>query len=203
MGRVFYLSHPQVEIDPAVPVPDWALSAVGRARAHAAAAAAWMEDMTTIVSSLERKAVETAAIIGGARGVAATSNAAMHENDRSATGYLKMEAFERMADAFFAQPTTSVSGWERAVDAQARIVAACNAFLAESSGAGDVLAVGHGGVGTLLLCHLLGEPISRRHDQPPGGGNVFCFDAATRRVLHPWLPLEDAGVGLAHLPGLE
>ena len=49
--------------------------------------------------------------------------AALHENDRSATGYLPPDRFEAVADRFFAEPETSVLGWERAVDAQARIVA--------------------------------------------------------------------------------
>jgi broad specificity phosphatase PhoE len=202
MGRVFYLSHPQVEIDPAVPVPAWGLSALGRDRAMLATVKPWTSGVKTIVSSQERKAVETALVIAAARGVAASSDEGMHENDRSATGYLAPPDFERTADAFFAQPDESVTGWERAVDAQARIVAACGAVLAGPLTEGDVLFVGHGGVGTLLLCHLLGAPISRRHDQPAGGGNVFAFDAATRRVLHPWLPLEHPGVGLARAQGL-
>lgn len=71
-----------------------------------------------------------------------------------------------MADEFFARPEVSVRGWERAVDAQGRIVTAVTELLAdERSGAGDVLVVAHGAVGTLLLCHLLGRPITRQLDQ--------------------------------------
>lgn len=32
MTVAYYLSHPQVQIDPAVPVPEWGLSDAGRAR---------------------------------------------------------------------------------------------------------------------------------------------------------------------------
>ena len=46
----------------------------------------------------------------------------MHENDRSATGFLEPSEFERVADEFFARPTVSIGGWERAIDAQKRIV---------------------------------------------------------------------------------
>ncbi len=45
--------------------------------------------------------------------------------------------------------------------------------------------VAHGGVGTLLLCRLLGVPVDRRHDQP-GKGSRYCFDAATGQVAHGW-----------------
>jgi len=43
-----------------------------------------------------------------------------------------------------------------------------------------------GAVGTLLYCHLAGEPIDRRWDQPPnGGGNFYCF-TLTPRAVHSW-----------------
>jgi hypothetical protein len=47
--------------------------------------------------------------------------------------------------------------------------------------------VAHGGVGTLLLCHLSGLPISRDRDQPPtNGGNYFAFDQMTLWLIHGW-----------------
>jgi len=114
---------------------------------------------------------------------------AMHANDRTATGFLPPDAFEAVADAFFAQPETSVRGWERAVDAQARIVGEAEAVLAEAA-AGDVLFIGHGAVGTLLYCHYAGLAIERAHDQPAGGGHYFSLDRQGRRVLHPWRRME-------------
>ncbi|MEO1460375.1 MAG: histidine phosphatase family protein, partial [Pseudomonadota bacterium] len=162
-----YLSHPQVAIDPAVPVPDWGLNGTGRARTEALAAAGWLAGTRAIVSSAERKARETAAILAGPLGLAVTVDPAMHENDRSATGFLPGPEFEAVADAFFARPAESVRGWERAADAQARIVAGIARALAAAP-AGDLLLVGHGGVGTLAWCHFAGRPIARSEDQPAG-----------------------------------
>ena len=31
-SQVLFLTHPQVAIDPAIPVPDWTLSEIGRSR---------------------------------------------------------------------------------------------------------------------------------------------------------------------------
>jgi broad specificity phosphatase PhoE len=191
MATVRYLSHPQVAIDPAVPVPDWGLSPLGRQRAGVFAASVAVKSTGRIVSSAERKAVETAQSVAEALGLAVEIRPAMHENDRSATGYLAPPAFEEMADAFFASPEESVRGWERAVDAQARILREVEAVLAGHAEDGDILLVGHGGVGTLLLCHLAGERISRKRDQPGGGGNIFAFDAGTRIVHHPWRAMEE------------
>ena len=115
---------------------------------------------------------------------------AMHENDRSATGFLVPAEFEATADRFFAEPSISIRSWERAVDAQARIVREVETVLAGDS-AGDVLLVGHGAVGTLLLCHLMKIPIARSRDQPAGGGNFFAFARAGGQVLHGWRAMED------------
>ncbi|OLP53447.1 histidine phosphatase family protein [Rhizobium rhizosphaerae] len=186
-----YLTHPQVQIDPAVPVPLWGLSPKGRERCMAAAAhAPWVRQLGRILSSAETKAVETAAILAEAAGVTPEAVEAMGENDRSATGFLTPDLFEAAADQFFAAPEESYRGWERAVDAQARIVGAVEAALSGHDPAIPVLFVGHGAVGTLLKCHLQGAPISRTGDQPGGGGNLFAFRLADRQVLCDWTPIE-------------
>ncbi len=189
-GIVRYLTHPQVQIDPDVPVPQWGLSPIGRTRTEALANASWLANTTQIISSGERKAIETAGIIAGPLGIMIEIREAMHENDRSATGFLKPAEFEQVADRFFAEPHLSVRGWERAVDAQARIVREAEAVLARNR-PGDILFVGHGAVGTLLFCHVAGHPIDRVYDQPAGGGHGFAFAKQSRRILHPWRRMED------------
>ncbi|MGL9621273.1 histidine phosphatase family protein [Bradyrhizobium sp. U531] len=193
MFIVRYLTHPQVQIDPAVPVPQWGLSSIGRARTEVLANAAWLANTTQIVASGERKAIETAEIIAAGLGVMIEIRDAMHENDRSATGFLKPAEFEAVADQFFAEPELSVRGWERAVDAQSRIVREAEAVLARNR-PGDVLFVGHGAVGTLLFCWYAGHPIARVHDQPAGGGNCFAFARQGHGILHGWRRMEEAGI---------
>jgi broad specificity phosphatase PhoE len=184
-----YISHPQVAIDPAVAVPDWGLSALGRERALVAAAAGWAGQIGRFVASGERKAIETAEILAAGR-VSIETDHTMGENNRSATGFLTPDAFEAAADAFFANPQESFCGWERAIDAQARIVAAVERVLAEHDCHTPIAFIGHGGVGTLLKCHLKGEPISRSGDQPAGGGNLFAFRLADRAVTCDWTAME-------------
>lgn len=185
-----YLSHPQVEIVPHLPVPKWGLSEIGRRRTLSVRHADALRATCRIVSSTETKAIETASILAGALGLELETRAAMHENDRSATGFLEPAEFEAVADRFFAEPGKSVRGWERAIDAQARIVREVETVLAVDQGS-DVLIVGHGGVGTLLYCHFAGLPISRDHDQPSGGGNFFAVDCESCKVRHPWRPMEE------------
>lgn len=189
MTPFLYLSHPQVKVDPAVPVPDWSLSETGLQRTKAFAGRPALRAFRRIVSSDEVKAKETAAILGVALGIAVEVRPHMHENDRSATGFLPEPEFQSVANTFFAHPDESVRGWERARDAQTRIVRAVTAALEEAPGIPAIF-VGHGGVGTLLLCHLAGYAISRSHDQPPvGGGCWFRAGPDARPVA--WRAMED------------
>src|SRR5260370_10544044 len=85
---VRYLTHPQVKIDPVIPVPSWGLSEVGRARTEAIASTGRLSGTTQIISSGERKAIETAEIIAAKLNVYVEVRQAMHDNDRSATCFL-------------------------------------------------------------------------------------------------------------------
>ncbi len=170
-------------------MPDWGLSDVGAARARQAAQSAWTFGVSRIVCSAERKAIEIAEIIAVARGLAVEIRERTHENDRSATGFLPPPEFEKVADLFFANPETSIRGWERAIDAQTRIVGEVEAVMHDGA-SGDILFVGHGGVGTLLQCHVAASPIARIRDQPGGGGNVFAFSWSPLALIHGWRSIE-------------
>ena len=186
-----YLTHPQVRIDPAVPVPLWGLSDLGRGRVEGLARAPWIRRFGRVVASEEVKARETAEVLGAALGLPVEVRPGLHENDRSATGFLPPVEFEAVADAFFARPEESVRGWETARAAQDRIVRAVRSVVAEAPGVATLF-VGHGAVGTLLKCVLAGRAISRREDQPAGGGSHLGFRVEPDALLWDWRPLEDA-----------
>jgi len=187
--RHLYLSHPQVTIDPDTDVTKWSLNDVGARRIAALAASRALEKCDVIVSSAETKAIETAAPLARHIGCPHEIRALMHENDRSATGFLAAQDFEATADQFFAHPNKSTRGWETANAAQNRIVSevqACLTLYPDSR----ILFVGHGAVGTLLYCHLAGLTISRAHDQMHGGGCYFEFDDLNTPPAAAWQPLE-------------
>lgn len=190
---VHFITHPEVVIDPAVPVPDWPLSALGTRRMRLAAGRPWLAGVRSLFTSTERKATDAAGLLAGRLGIGPVTMEGLGENDRSATGYLPKAEFEAVADEFFARPEQSVRGWERAADAQRRIVGAVERAMVLAAAEGDIAIVSHGGVGALLLCHLKGVPISRDADQPGGGGHVYSFDRASRRLLTGWRRIEEQG----------
>ncbi|KZL20512.1 Histidine phosphatase superfamily (branch 1) [Pseudovibrio axinellae] len=178
MTYCIYLSHPNVDIDPATPVPHWDLSDKGRARLEQGLRQPWLLEIEHVISSKEKKAIETGQIIASHLGIELTTALDLHENDRSATGFLPPEEFERVADEFFSRPAISVRGWERALDAQSRVIAAIQSALQSVPQEEPVLFSGHGAVGTLLKCHLANRAVAREFDQPAkvGGGCWFRFD---------------------------
>ncbi len=188
---VRYLTHPQVLIEPLKDVRKWSLNQTGSARVSALAARlGGLAQTRRVISSDETKALETAEPLALALGAKLEIRERMHENDRSATGFLPPEEFEKVADEFFAEPSRSVRGWETAECAQRRILSEVYHCL-EGPQVCDVLFVGHGGVGTLLYCALSGVEIDRRFDQGPGGGGCwFEFNLAWRKPLQGWQPME-------------
>jgi broad specificity phosphatase PhoE len=187
MSDVFVITHPEVTIDPARAIDDWGLSKVGADRAACFASNRILSKVELIWTSGERKAVETATLISSRLKKDVRKLSSLHENDRTATGYLPKEEFELMADAFFASPGVSVRGWERAVDAQERIVMAVEQVLADSP-PGDLAVVTHGAVGTLLYCAYANCAISRSYDQP-FQGHFWRFERETRAIVHGWQPI--------------
>jgi len=190
MNTIYFVTHPEVVIDPQRPVPRWHLSDLGIAAMRSFAASAVVRDVRTVWASTETKAIEAAGILAGALGLAVAVDARLVENDRTSTGFLPPAEFQRVADAFFARPEDSVRWWERAIDAQRRVVAAFDAIVTPPAG-GDTAIVAHGGVGTLLLCHLSNLPIGREHDQP-SQGHYWSYSTRTRSMLHSWRSISAA-----------
>jgi broad specificity phosphatase PhoE len=192
MPNLFFITHPDVVIDAAVPVPRWPLSELGRSRMGRFAASGFLRDVSAVYASSERKAVDGAEIVAQALGLSVTIREALGENDRSATGFLPPPEFWPVVQKFFAEPEASVRGWERAVDAQSRIVTALAAIARQDLTAGDVAVVAHGGVGALLLAHLQGEPIRPGFGQPhPKGGCFLTLDRTTLALREGWRTIED------------
>jgi broad specificity phosphatase PhoE len=186
----YYLTHPQVAVDPAIPVPQWSLSERGRERVVSILDKPWLQSIRRVVASSERKAIETAELIAARLGLPFETHHELDEDDRSATGFIPPEKFDAAADAFFGEPEKSWRDWERAIDAQQRIVGAVAKILSAHDQTQPILFTGHGGVGTLLKCHLEGLQISRQKDQPGGGGNIYAFSLGDRKLLSGWTALE-------------
>lgn len=194
--HLLFVTHPEVVIDPDQPITDWPLSEVGRARMvqFAETLAAGTVPVVGVWSSDERKARDGAEIIAAHLGLDPRIEHGLHENDRSATGYIAPPEFWEVVAQFFGRPDDSVRGWETARDAQARIVQSVERVLAAETAPGLVVVVSHGGVGQLLTAHLQGVEIGLE-DRPgnSGGGCWIAIDRQDRRLASAWRDIEEYG----------
>ena len=183
-----FITHPDVVVDPDIPVARWRLSDRGLARMRTFVASDAAAGVSEVWASTEAKAIEAAGVLAARFGIGVNVHPDLGENDRTATGFLPPDEFEEVANAFFSRPLESVRGWETAAAAQARIRRAVETILDQRRPAGDIAFVAHGAVGALLMGAMLGEPISRDLDQP-FQGNYWSFDPDTRAVVHRWRPI--------------
>jgi broad specificity phosphatase PhoE len=188
---VYFVTHPDVVIDPRVPVPRWPLSVRGRERMQRLLLQPWIGSISAVYCSTEQKAIDGSETLAGHLSIGYSMVEELGEIDRSATGYLPQQEHAATVEMFFAHRETSVRGWETACDAQRRIVAAVEKVIEGANGRGNIAIVSHGTVGTLYLCHLKGCPISLEEMQPgASGGNYYCFEAQSKALVHGWRSID-------------
>ena len=105
-----FITHPEVVVDPHVPVTRWRLSDKGVARMRTFVASPVVERVGAVWASSETKAIEAAGLLAARLGLPVNVNPELGENDRTATGYLPPDEFEVVADAFFERPFGECSG---------------------------------------------------------------------------------------------
>ena len=195
MKTVYVITHPEVVIDPNAPVPRWPLSELGRKRMTRLVDASWLQHVTAVYSSDEQKAVDGAKILADHLSLPVIEFDGLEEVDRSSTGYMPEKEHDRNGRMLFLYPEESIDGWERAVDAQKRMVDAVTKLIKGDQTTGDLVIVTHGAVGSFLNSHLKNRPINL-DDTPgiPGGGGIFAFDAKSKTILYDWLNIDDVAL---------
>jgi broad specificity phosphatase PhoE len=191
MRLVYFITHPDVVIDPDVPVPQWPLSQRGKERMNKLLAKPWIPTIGSIYSSTEQKAMDGAKILAEHLALDYEMVKDLGEIDRSSTGYLPHDQHAAAARKFFAYPDRSILGWETAHEAQQRIVKAVDNLVEKDKSSRNIAIVSHGAVATLYLCHLKGCQISEKEEQPgASGGNYYCFEAKSKSLVHSWQQID-------------
>lgn len=151
-GRLVLVRHSHVDVIPGTPARTWRLSAEGRRRAALLADRLRDFQAARVLSSVEPKAVETAAIVAAALGVPVVTVPGLHEHARERVPYLGAEEFEAAVARLFAEPRHLVFGEESADAAAARFADT----LAGVIGDGDEIVVAHGTVIALHVSRICG-----------------------------------------------
>ncbi|HZA75499.1 MAG TPA: histidine phosphatase family protein [Acidimicrobiales bacterium] len=128
---------------------DPGLSPLGRRQAEALAAWLAAERIDAVYTSPLRRAVETAAPLGEALGVAVTSEAALAEYDAEATAYIPIEDLRAAGDPRWMEVPDDIAGF------QARVGEGVDR-LAAAHPSQRIAFVCHGGVINVIVSAVLG-----------------------------------------------
>jgi len=150
--RLFLVRHSLPELRSDVEPRLWRLSEEGQRRCRLLADRLRPYAPRLIVSSIEHKAVETAAVAASELGLAHRVGEGLEEHHRHGVGFLSRDELERRISAFFDRPRELVFGSETAEAALRRFSDAVRRELA-AGGEGQVV-VAHGTVISLYVTSL-------------------------------------------------
>lgn len=151
MATLTLITHAHTQVDPATDAVTWRLSAAGEAQAAALADQPFWATVDRILVSSEAKTRLTIAPLLAERSLPVTADARFDEAARP--GWC--DDYAARVAAFFADPTRSAGGWERAEAALARFLAGIAAHV-PAAGGEHVALVAHGLVLSLYRAYLLG-----------------------------------------------
>lgn len=145
------VKHSMPEIDPMIPARDWQLSREGRQRCVWLARELAKFQPARLCSSVERKARETADLVGNSLGLTAECIDGLQENDRTGFPYIDdATEFEQRFQTFFDNPTQRLIGHESANEALTRFGDAVSRIVARRPGQ-NICIVAHGTVISLFV----------------------------------------------------
>ena len=157
---VILVRHSQPEIRPDIPAAQWELSEIGRQRCVPLADKIKHYQPVVVVTSHERKAIQTGTIVAHILEIPTTIAAGLHEHERKGMGLAGQNNFEAKLKRFFDEPSRLVFGQESAGQALLRFSAAISDVLSQHP-TGSVVIVAHATVIALWVTSLIGgDPFS-------------------------------------------
>ena len=185
--RLLYLvRHAEVVLRGDVHPSEWALSPQGTSDARDLGRAREWQSLAAVVASPETKTRQTAEPIAETAGVELRLEEDLREVERGLSGLVSSEEYPALVEAHFGSPEESVSGWERGTDARARVSAAIDALVEDTSG--NLCVVSHGMVLSHYLAHLRDletPPVEELRAIPLPA--VAVVDPAERRLVRPFV----------------
>ncbi len=153
-GRTIILRHAETAIDRATPAINWHLTEDGRFRSYSHAETGIFDDVTSIYSSSEQKAISTVMPFAQRLGLEVETLYNLNELDRGLGPSLSKDEYLRNVRDVLSFPSRPVEGWENPEDALSRFR---NAIESISHNDIDVLVISHGLVMSLYFAECLGQ----------------------------------------------
>lgn len=185
MSKLIYITHPSVQIDPAIPPQMWRLSQDGLDQAKKLMDHDLWEDIAFIYSSTEPKAEEVATLASFTYGIKHESNKDLGEADRTAKPFMPLDEYMQAIQEAYKNPTESIHGWETHHDMFQRNAKAIDE-IKDKHADETIVIVGHGGAGTCVKCYVSNRELSFDED-PKQTGCYFIADLTTSDLIQDWV----------------
>ncbi|MEW6723502.1 MAG: histidine phosphatase family protein [Bacillota bacterium] len=155
MRKLILIRHAETEPDPTVDAHLWELTDGGRVRSERLAEALIAYQPVALYASPEKKAQQTATIIGERLGLEVVTAKGLEEHNREGEVGLSKNEFRQKLIEFFLRPTEIVFGNESAVQAHDRFSLTIERIIHHQH-QGNLAVVAHGTVLTLFAAHWSG-----------------------------------------------
>ena len=154
-----FIRHSQSQPETGRAAREWRLTAEGQRRCTLLAAQLAIYNLDLIVTSTERKAIETGKLTAEKLGIPYRVEDNLHEHQRETAPYFDTKAeFKEVIRMLFARPTELVFGEETGLEAQNRYVDAVDSVM-RSNPQENIGIVSHGTVLSLFVNHFTGKEI--------------------------------------------
>ncbi len=181
--KLYFITHPSVNIDPNIPVNKWSISEEGWKQVRNLSDEPFWKEVDVIFASTEQKANKAAEYWSRKFNIPLTIVDGIEEIDRSSTGFLS-EDFWKVVDEFYAEPSERVRGWESANECLKRMISTIDNITKNNQGK-NIAIVSHGAVENLYACHIKGITPSHITGQTKIG-SWFVLDLNTRKIISDW-----------------
>jgi len=154
--NLVFIRHSQSKPEAGVPARQWRLTAEGRRRCSPLAEQLFPYDLDLIVTSTERKAIETGELVAQKLEIPCIIEDNLHEHERETAPYFDTRAeFIEAIQNLFIHPTELVFGDETGLAAQERFASAVENVL-KVNPRENIAIVTHGTVLSLFVSQLTG-----------------------------------------------
>ena len=188
MAKLILVRHAEVQIEKEIDPTLWKLSPEGRESIHQLSKANVWRDIQKIYTSPETKAIETAQILAAHHRLDVETIEDLREVDRSHGGFLPH--YEEAAKEFFTKEGENIFGWERAIDAEGRIVRGIER-LVRANRESSIAVVSHGLVLTLYVTFITSRRGERLNVWKKIGFPAYMvLNRQTGNVIKDWMKTE-------------
>jgi broad specificity phosphatase PhoE len=189
MTKLYYVTHPSVQIDPTISPELWDISEKGRAEAQELLKQNFWSEIDYVFTSNEPKSRTVGDIIAGKYGITVESIQDLGEANRSKTHFLPLEEYMQTVEDAYRNPNSEVRGWESHHHMYERNKAAVEDILKQHRGK-TIAIIGHGGAGTCVKCYIADLELNFNQD-PKRTGCIFVADIDERKLITDWYPYVD------------